>query len=156
MRADLYTQVHRGGYLDLVRYRPCWLLVQPDGSLSRHLGPTRTARIGHALEAGHGLVRVRLGARFGGVAWTTADVNRPPNPVGACLLLSLGAPWRAIDGPVAVTGWGEGIRGLRLCQVRAVEALHTDIVSALHGRAAGDHPAGWAAEVRGFAAYAMR
>ena len=146
--------------------RDGWLLVESDGTLRRCDGPARDgvpAALGHPLQPGRGLTRVQFDA--GTVGWIH-DTARwlPRNPVGSCLLVALGGPWEVVGGPVAVTGWDEGLvqaatattagRTVDLSPGRmfAVEFLHADIVAILGGWA-GDRPAEWVTEMRAFAAH---
>lgn len=143
-----------------------WLLVDVDGTLHRCTGPARFAvpdRFGRPLGAVRdGLARVGLAPALGVTGWHADGVGgQAPNPVGACLLVSLGGPGEVVGGPVAVTGWcGETssvestqarVRDLDRAQVGVVEMLHHDIVTVLSGQVV-DRPAGWMAEICAVAA----
>lgn len=118
-----------------------FIVIDPDGTLSRRDGHANADAIREVVgEPGFAIVRI-----YSEQQDLCAFVNdegfrlRPArNPVGACVVASLGASANVYAGPIVITGWdkhanGPEIRDLSAEQADLIERLHDFTRQALDG-----------------------
>lgn len=139
-----------------------YAIIATDGELTHHDG----ALDWEAVIGVEGRARVRLDARLAVTGWVNdcglLDPKKyPRNPVGTCLLYSLGAPLQPYAGPVVFTGWNPAniARGLtEICglpePVVALDSIHGDVLKALAGQTPRDFSPSRAEQMREIAAHA--
>lgn len=139
-----------------------YAVVAPDGELTHHDGQLDW----HTVVGPEGRARVTLDARLAVTGWVNDcglfdPKNYPRNPVGSCLLYSLGANLQPYAGPVVFTGWNPAntARGLlEICDlpkpVEALDSIHGAVLKALAGQTPRDFSPSWAEQIREIADHA--
>ena len=137
-----------------------YLVIEPDGTV-RHEQQTPTlGRIDAIVQHG-GWARVRLADEWGMAGWVSdcgLISGAPRNPVGACVLATLGASQQPYAGPVVLTGydhnsdWG-GPESLQPGRVGTLSGICDAVHDALAGRPLHGSwlSPEWGIEIRAFA-----
>ncbi len=118
-----------------------FIILNPDGTLIRQDLPAVAVAVRAAVGGYFDIVRMR-GATDDLCAFVNDEghnLGLDRNPVGACVVVSLGASPHVYAGPVVVTGWnahanGSEITDLSEDQVTLVETMHRVVTAALEVR----------------------
>jgi hypothetical protein len=134
-----------------------YAIITPDGNLTHHDGDLDW----HTVIGPEGRARVRLDARTATAGWVNDcglfdPKTYPRNPVGSCILYTLGAHIQPYAGPVVITGWNAAntARGLiEICDLPqnmrdALDDLHGDVLKALAGQTPRTYSPSWAEQTR--------
>jgi hypothetical protein len=85
-----------------------------------------------------GQVFVSLDPGYRAAGWAAGDdPELYCNPVGSCVLATMGAPWRPYRGLVLITGYASVPESLPSAIMSAVEDVHAEVVAVLGGPPSG-------------------
>lgn len=143
-------------YLVIVTY----LVIEPDGTIQREDETPTLDRIDAIVQDG-GWARVRLADEWGMAGWVSdcgLVLGAERNPVGACVLATLGARQQPYAGPIVITGyspysdWG-GPESFGARQAAVLYGVVGAVQAVLAGRqaTAGWVTPEWVREIREYA-----